>query len=425
MHLIRTPIFKNIAGSVIFKLLTSVVSFIVVPLILSVLGKSDYAVWATITSLLAWVSLFDFGVGYSLKNKVSEYLALNDRENLNKTIAATLQFLSLSSIVLLVCFFGAFLFIDIFKEHSTLMIILYLPFILSFPSISGGFILQGQAKFNLINLINLIQPFLWLIFVFCCYKGFLKANLYVFSIAYSLILLFLKLLTIFIALKKVRFPLSVLRNYKLILELRSVVVSGIKFFVLQICNLVLFSIGNLLAYTHLDLSQVAQYDVVNKVFLMGMTVVNMVVAVFWTEISKAKALADTKKLKKIHRSMFLFSLLFSIACLCMIYVCPYFIPFWTKGVITISMVQVLPFVLLVSVQTFGYAGAVFLNAFERLKSQIILAVLSATLMIPVAKFFFGMDLGIDTMPLSSAVLTFPAVIYYYIESKKCIERISL
>jgi len=424
MRLFNSSVFKSIAGSVIFKLSSAVISFAVVPMTLGILGKEDYAIWATATSLLAWIALFDFGVGYSLKNKVSEYIALNESNKLFETIAATLQFLILTIAVLLVLFLISFLFVDIFKDQPVLMVILYLPFILSFPTIGGNFILQGQGKFNLFNCLQIIQPIVWIVFIYLGLKGYFKANLFVFAIVYSTSLLLIRVVTLVIALKKIHFPFRYLRNYNLILQLRSIVISGSKFFVLQICSLAIYSMGNLLIYAHLNLTEVAQYDIINKIFLLGMTIFNIVIAVFWTEISKAKALMDITKLKKIHRYIYLFSILSSVVSISLIYICPVFIPLWTKNMIHVTSGETIPFVILFCIQSLGYAGAVFLNAFEKLRGQIIMAVISAVLIIPVAKIFFNMKMGIDAIPLSAAVLTLPAVIFCYIKSRECIYKLA-
>jgi O-antigen/teichoic acid export membrane protein len=419
----NNSVFKNIAGSIALKFISAIVSFLVIPMILNLLGKENYAIWVTATSLLAWIALFDFGVGYSLKNKVSEYLVLKEWNKLYDTIAATIQFLLLLIIILFICFLGAFMFVDIFKDQPILIIILYIPFILSFPLISGGFILQGHGKFNLLNVLQLCQPILWFLFIFCAYKDFFKIDLFIFAIVYSTSTLLIRVVTIIIALKSIHFPMHILCDYKLLSNSKNIIMSGIHFFLLQIVSLILYSMGNILAYEHLNLDQVAMYDVINKLFLFGMTAFNIIIAVFWTEVSKAKALINVKKLKKIHHCIYLVALLFSVTCSGMMFICPYFIPFWTKGLITVSAIQIAPFVILVTIQSFGYAGAVFLNAFEKLRGQIVLGIFSALLMIPMAKFLFNMNLGITAIPLSSTILTIPAVIYCFWESKKCIKRL--
>jgi hypothetical protein len=103
---------------------------------------------------------------------------------------------------------------------------------------------------------------------------------------------------------------------------------------------------------------------------------------------------------------------------------PTLVSLWTNKNITISDVRVVyPFAILIIVQVFAYCGAVFLNAFEKLKGQIVLSVIAAVLMIPLSKLFFNLSVGIGSVPLASALLTFPTLIYVIYKSKKCISEV--
>lgn len=55
------------------------VNLLTVPLALTYLGKEQYGLFAAITSLLTWVTLFDFGIVNGLVNSISEAYGKNDR----------------------------------------------------------------------------------------------------------------------------------------------------------------------------------------------------------------------------------------------------------------------------------------------------------------------------------------------------------
>jgi O-antigen/teichoic acid export membrane protein len=225
-------------------------------------------------------------------------------------------------------------------------------------------------------------------------------------------------------LKKVYFPIkSLLNNQGFSIELKSTVTVGAKFLILQLSSLTIYSIGNIMIYSDLGKYAVTQYDTVNRCFLLGMTVYNIIISIFWTEISKAKALRNVHRLRKLRSYLYVIALIVSIISISMIIICPYFVNFWTKGIVQIESFYVIFFVILFSVQTIAYAGAVFLNAFEKLKIQIILAIISTILMIPLSKILFKTTVGIGAIPLSSAILTFPALLFCFFESKKCINSI--
>ena len=66
--------------SYIAKVLTLLMGFVSVPLTVDYLGAERYGVWLTISSLLLWVALTDFGLaGNALVNVLSEAVGHDDR----------------------------------------------------------------------------------------------------------------------------------------------------------------------------------------------------------------------------------------------------------------------------------------------------------------------------------------------------------
>jgi O-antigen/teichoic acid export membrane protein len=67
--------------SYIARALSILIGFLSVPLTVHYLGAERYGVWLTISSLLLWVSMTDFGLsGYALVNVLSEAFGNGDRE---------------------------------------------------------------------------------------------------------------------------------------------------------------------------------------------------------------------------------------------------------------------------------------------------------------------------------------------------------
>src|ERR1700722_10191018 len=69
------------SASFISKALTIVISFVSVPLTVHYLGAERYGVWLTISSLLTWMALTDFGIaGNALVNVIAEADGKEDRK---------------------------------------------------------------------------------------------------------------------------------------------------------------------------------------------------------------------------------------------------------------------------------------------------------------------------------------------------------
>jgi len=68
------------------------VSFVMAPITIAALGDERYGVWSVVESFLAYMLLFDLGVGASLVRFVPRFLAAGDRQNLNRTYSACMVF---------------------------------------------------------------------------------------------------------------------------------------------------------------------------------------------------------------------------------------------------------------------------------------------------------------------------------------------
>lgn len=101
---------KNIVLGVAYKPISMFLSYIYVPVALSFLGEEKYGVWATILSVLSWISLFDVGIGNGLRNKLAECFTNNDDEHSVK------KYVSSAYIMLAIIVFSAMaLFIVVFS----------------------------------------------------------------------------------------------------------------------------------------------------------------------------------------------------------------------------------------------------------------------------------------------------------------------
>lgn len=421
--MMQTKVIKSIVGSAFFKVISSVISFITIPLLLKELGTSQYAVWATATALLGWVSLFDFGVGYSLKNKTAEALALDKKSELVPALTGTLQFYLISTGLLLLIFIVSLFTVSVFKDHKILAILTYIPVILAFPFSLGNFLLQAMSKFNFLNLLMLLQNFIWMAAILVISYSTSHVELYSLAIIFSSLYFLVNLTYYIVASKNLGLIINPFKSWKYLVQEKKSIIVGSRFFLLQLSSLFLYSIGNILAYDNLDLSLVTQYDISSKIYLLGVTIFNIVISVFWTEISKAKASSNNKRLTQIRTQLLWIGLSFSFLLFATVPVVPSLIRIWTRNQIDINVTYLFAFATLVSTQAIAYCGAVFLNAFEQLKGQIAISVFASLLMIPLSIFLFRSGLSIASVPVSASILTFPTMIYVLVRSAKIIKNI--
>jgi len=94
------------AASIIQRGLTIVISLVSVPLTIHYLGPEQYGVWLTISSILVWLALTDFGLaGSALINVVSEAHGRDDKRTAQQYVSSTVWALTtIASILGLVTF---------------------------------------------------------------------------------------------------------------------------------------------------------------------------------------------------------------------------------------------------------------------------------------------------------------------------------
>lgn len=100
------------SASLIQKALTIVISFASVPLTVHYLGPERYGVWLTISSLLIWMAMTDFGLaGNALINVLSEANGKDDRLEAQRYTSSAIWTLTVIATVLAVAAIASFRFI--------------------------------------------------------------------------------------------------------------------------------------------------------------------------------------------------------------------------------------------------------------------------------------------------------------------------
>jgi O-antigen/teichoic acid export membrane protein len=136
--------------------------FVLTPFILHRLGPANYGLWLLVGSVIAYGSLFDFGITGALTKYVAEYQARDDLQELKRVIATALTLYSLLGLALVVlALLAAPLFPRLFSlspgESETavpLVRLMGLGLGLSIPSGTTYAVLRGLQRFGSINLIT-------------------------------------------------------------------------------------------------------------------------------------------------------------------------------------------------------------------------------------------------------------------------------
>ena len=105
-HERSVKIFRNIIITFFIKGISIVVNLALVPLTIHYLTPSKYGVYLTISSMIAWVSFFDIGLGHGLRNKLAEAIARNDLSKAKAYVSTTYISIAVFLVLILAIFIG-------------------------------------------------------------------------------------------------------------------------------------------------------------------------------------------------------------------------------------------------------------------------------------------------------------------------------
>lgn len=86
---------KNIFYSVLIRIVSIVVSFLIVPVTIGYVSAELYGVWLTLSSIMLWLSFMDIGFTQGLKNRLAEAIAVENWKR-GKELVSTTYFMMLA-----------------------------------------------------------------------------------------------------------------------------------------------------------------------------------------------------------------------------------------------------------------------------------------------------------------------------------------
>ena len=299
-------IFSGLAG----RGVATVVSFISVPLTVRYLGPERYGAWVTISTVIAWMALADFGLSNSLTNVVSEGYAKNRQDLAQSYVSAAFWSLAGIAAILALIFFSLWPHVPwdrVFNVQSAkargevgpAVAIAFAIFVLNFPvsiiaKIYGAYqeVAKGNAWSaggNLLGLAALIAV------------TQLKGGLVSLVIAVSGALLMVNALSavwLFGWSKPWLRPRPDRVTYSAIQKLTAL---GGMFFVIQISALVLFQTDNLIIAHYLGAAAVTPYSVTWRLFTYTALFQILASPAYWPAYAEAFSRGDRAWVRRSFR----------------------------------------------------------------------------------------------------------------------------
>lgn len=411
---------KNILATLFIKGLSVLISLIYVPITLNYLNPTRYGIWMTLISIIAWMSIFDIGLGNGLRNKLTEALAIGDKAKAKKYVSTTYAMLVIIVVFVCLVFIIANHWIDwsivlntdesYSKELKILAVIIVALFGLKFVLNIITTVLTADQRPAIGSMFELIGSAVGLLVIWLLTLAN-KTSLITFGLATMLtpVIVYFGASIIFYKHKysflKPSWNSIDLSNAKDLTGL------GLQFFVIQIAVLVIFQASNILIAQFFSPIEVTPYNIAFKYFAILSMFWGILMTPLWSAFTQAKAQNDIEWIKNtiVNLNKFMFWTVFII--ILMALGASNIISIWTSGQIIIKPMMVWIFAFYTFISIWNSIYAFFLNGVSKIKIQIYTSIAATIIHVPLAYFLVKyLKMGSEGVVLSMTVsLSFFAV----------------
>ena len=377
------------------------------------------------------MSYFDIGIGNGLRNRLTESI-VKKRNDGKKLISSAYAFIA----VIMIGFIIVFSFVAIFIDWNSVLgvkkgidenlrlivtlavIFVSLNFILSlcknvlYAYQEAGFVSMMEMATQILNLVGVLF-----------FSMFTQASLFVMTAVYGCSMILVNIAASIILYGKHH---DLIPSFNAIdfLTGKDLTSLGIKFFVVQICALVLFTTDSLIISMIYGASDVTPYSTVNKLFTAVSSVYTALLAPVWSAVTKAKAEGSYDWLNKTIKKLNILMLPFFIGSVCLAFVFQPISDWWLRKELVYSAGLIplgcLYAILTIWCNTYSYIA----NGLELMNMSMITAAVQAIVNIPLS-LFFAISLNMKSAGVLAGTVGSMAIsaIVQPIAIKRCIKKL--
>lgn len=421
---------KNINLSFVFRLSGILVSYLLVSVTLTYLDQERYGIWVTLTSVLSWMEYLDFGLGNGLRNRLAESITEGKKDKTRALISTgyLIMLLFVLPVALALPFLSRMVdWPSFFKTNSVsqnelkmLVLLVGSLFVVNFVLSFLRQVLFSFQKAAWVSFSGLFSSFIALGSILLL-RSFGNSSLLLLGIflALSSTVSYLALSILFFA-RRIEFLPSY--SYVDFRSLPKAASLGLKFFVIQIAGLVIFTTDNLIITRVLGPAEVTPYNISYKLFNVLLIVSTTILTPLWSGYTDAYYQKDyvwieriIKKQIKLMRYVILIAGLLVLSG-------QFLIRIWTVGLVDVSHFLLLAMAAFTIISIWNNIFAYFVNGVGMLKPQIITAVVGAVINIPLSIFLArNLAFGSTGVIVASSVSLLPFSLVGPIQTRRILK----
>lgn len=299
---------KNIMASALLRGVSILISLMVVPATINYINAERYGIWLTLSSIIAWLSYFDFGFAHGFRNRFAEAVAKDDHALARRYVSTTYAVLAMIFTALMIITSIANKFINwssilnvdqgLNVELRAVFQILIIFFCINIVAEVFSTMLTASQRPAASTAIKTGGNLISLIAILVLTHTTI-GNLKYLAIAFSGIPC---ILTIIVSI--IMFSRGKYKRYAPSIEYldfsltKKIVGMGGQFFLIMMCLLLIFQFTNIIISRELGPESVTLYNVTYKLFHIVEMVAMIVLAPIWSAYTDAYTRKDFAWMKR-------------------------------------------------------------------------------------------------------------------------------
>lgn len=421
---------KNILASFFIKGIGILISLILVPITINYVNPTQYGIWLTLSSVVAWFGFFDIGFGNGLRNRFAEAKALGNQLHARIYISTTYAVLIIIFIIVWLVFFLTNQYLDWSKilnapekmamELSKLALIIFSFFCLQMIFQTISTILIADQKPAISAFLNLLSQMLSLVIIIILTK-ITQGSLCLLGLTLGFATTFILIISTFWIFNGYYKELYPSLKYVDFSYAKDIMQIGYKFFFIQIAVLILFQSSNIIIAQLFGPDQVTSYNIAYKYFGIVPMIFNIIITPFWSASTDAWVKKDLYWIKTTVKKLQYIWIIFAIGTFTMLALSGYFYSLWIGNEIKIHLSISIALAFYVVINSWVSIFSYFINGIGKIQLQLYSAVWCSLINIPLA-IFLGRTFGVSGVILSTIILSLINSIWITIQYNKLINN---
>lgn len=387
---------KNIVSMFALRGVSIICSFLIVPLTINYVSSYEYGIWLTISSLVAWISFFDVGIGNGLRNKFIEAVENNQPVRARRLVSTAYAIIT----IIVAAVWGLAMTASFFIDWNSILNVSDVPgrellytVLIALTNFCVLFILGlNRTLLNALQKPALASAFdtatqALLCIVLLLITRFTQGNIVYLAMAMGGTSIFVLITSNIWTFRTVLRDYRPSPKYVRFSYARDIMSLGIMFFFLSVLSIAFYQTNNLIISHYLGPEEVTVYNIAYRYINVLPMVFTIIITPFWSAFAEARVNNDYTWMKSTRKRLMQTLMLLGLAGIAMVIISPMVYKVWIKDMVTVPLMVTLLAYLFQMFNMWGSLWTQLLSGLGKLRLQVICSTVCCVSYVPLGCYF--------------------------------------